>query len=99
MIKDSVYGSTLVPEELTEAKRKVIEAASTKNSPRTYPKDPSDMNEIITCSCGEKEYNGLMYWRDARQYCRRCIHTIWRGDGYRGATFEHYFPARPTFTK
>lgn len=93
-MKTRVAYMNIEANKLREEKRKTLRAAHLKKSPRTYPKNPNDMNEVITCSCGEKEFNGLMYWRDGKQYCRRCMHKIWRGDGYTGPTFKCYYPEK-----
>ena len=53
--------------------------------------------EVVKCGCGGSEYYGQMHWRDGHQYCRHCIESIWRNDGWQKGrpyedAFKHYFP-------
>jgi len=60
------------------------------------PEGGDEMVRIVRCGCGAQEYFGMMHWRDGHQFCRRCIESIWRKDGwdpdYKQEAFKFYFP-------
>ena len=37
----------------------------------------AEMLEIVKCSCGSKEYYGMMHWFSGKQLCRKCMYELW----------------------
>ncbi|MBQ2639293.1 MAG: hypothetical protein IJF92_00805 [Bacilli bacterium] len=45
--------------------------------------------KIVFCkNCDEPEYWGCMFWRNGKQYCRKCIYKIWDEENP-NANYDH----------
>lgn len=52
------------------------------------------MLDIYKCPfCDNREYFGMIHWRDGHQYCRNCIYSIWENESkWKRDNTDYVFP-------